>query len=151
MATPTLKLFGSSVTVIASGTAPGNATLANNVMTTTASSKITSTETLDYPLGEFELAVAFTTAPTALKTIDMYARDYDIANSNASPTPSTTQVHRYLGSFVVAAIGSSTVQYLKTEGVPLAKNFDIFILNNATGQTINASWTLKMRPYTLGT
>lgn len=101
-----------------------------------------------YPDADFVLAVAFTTAPTANTTLDLYARELDIDSTNDAQAPTTTYKARYIGSFVVNAV--TTAQYLKlcARDVPLVAGY--YIHNNATGQALSAGWTLKATPRTMG-
>jgi Tfp pilus assembly protein PilW len=100
------------------------------------------------PDAEFALAATFATAPTINTTLDLYAQELDIDGTNDAQAPTTTYKVRYLGSFAVNAV--TTAQYLKCRAydVPLVASY--FLMNNATGQTLSAGWTLKVTPRTIG-
>ncbi len=142
MAIQTLRLYhGTTTTLVSSGSALSSGSMSAE------SSALGTTQHSDYPMGEFELAVAYGTAPTVNTTIDLYRRDKDIANSNASPEPTTTYLQKYVGSFVV--YNQTATQYLKLDA-PLGKDATYYVHNNGTGQQMSSAWTLKVRPFGYG-
>jgi hypothetical protein len=102
----------------------------------------------DAPDAEFVLACTFGTAPTVNTTIDLYAAEQDIDGTNDAAAPTTTYKPRYIGSFVVNNV--NTTQYLKLRASDVPTVAYYYLLNNGTGQTVNAGWTLKVTPRTVG-
>jgi len=100
------------------------------------------------PDAEFVLACSFATAPTVNTTLDLYAAEQDIDGTNDAADPTTTYKPRYIGSFVVNSV--TTTQYLKLRANDVPTIAYYFLHNNGTGQTVNAGWTLKVTPRTVG-
>jgi hypothetical protein len=101
-----------------------------------------------YFSADFELRVTFATAPTAGATIDLYVVPYGSDGTN-SVTVATTALPPglYLGSFVVQAVTSLQVLFLRNTGPLPDDYFTVAVFNNGTGQTLpSSSSTIKMRP-----
>lgn len=106
-------------------------------------------------LADFELVLgsSFGAAPTA-GALQLVAVDYDLAGSNAGPTPSsTTPLPRFCGTFSPQPnTGStSTTWKMRLNSVPLTAKADYYVYNNATGQTLATSWILKAQCWSPGT
>ena len=135
--------LGTTKTLEASG-----ASIANNAMGQADDATYSiSADGSSAPDADFVLAATFAVAPTANRTLDLYAQELDIDGTSDAQAPTTTYKPRYIGSFIVNAV--TTTQYLKVRGydVPLVASY--FLHNNATGQTLSAAWTLKVTPRTL--
>lgn len=145
MALQSKRLYGATTTLHAIAS---TAAVATDAMSA-ESAALQTADHGDYPLGEFELAVTYSVAPTASKSIDLYFRAYDIAGTSKAPAPSTTYKQKRLGSFYPDAVTS--LQYLKVDGVELRKDGTYYLYNNATGQSMPATaWGLKVRAYGYG-
>ena len=121
--------------------------IANNAISSSVGS-YSATDTLDYPDAEFVLKVTFATAPTENATIDLHVRAVDIQSTNDHEAPDATYRPGYLGSFTVNNV--TTAQYLRCVGRDLPKAGDLYLFNNATGQSTSANAELYMTPLTLG-
>lgn len=102
------------------------------------------------PHGIFDFTGAYTTAPTINTTLDVYATEQDIAGTGDAQTVTATYKPKFISSFTVNAVGSSGAQNLRfyAYDLPLLAYYSVF--NNATGQTLNSTWTLKITPMTIG-
>lgn len=141
-----IRKVGTQVTVEANGGSCAN----NAIIQANDATYGVLTDGAGAPDAIFDLAVAYTTAPTVNTTIDLYASEQDIAGTGDADTATATFKPVYIGSFVVNATGSSTVQNLRcyARNLPILAYYSLF--NNATGQTINSGWTLKITPTTIG-
>lgn len=87
----------------------------------------------------------FAAAPTVNTTLDVYfVRSLDGANFEdaAGGAAPVLPQNGFVGSFVVRAVG--TAQRMIIPQILLPPNdFQIILVNNATGQSINSGWTLK--------
>lgn len=118
------------------------ATVANNTMSA-ESAEFTSTEHSDYPMGEFELDITFSTAPSFGKSIDLYVRDQSLDGTGKSPAPATTYKRRKLASFYPDTV--TTQQFLRAIAI-LPKEGTVYLFNNGTFQDMPAAaWGLKVR------
>jgi hypothetical protein len=136
--------LGTTKTLSSSGAAIAN----NTIVQATDATYSTSADGNDAPDAEFVLACTFGTAPTVNTTLDLYAAEQDIDGTNDAAAPTTTYKPRYIGSFVVNAV--TTTQYLKLRSSDVPTVAYYYLHNNGTGQTVNAGWTLKVTPRTVG-
>ena len=141
-----IRKVGTQVTVEANGGSCAN----NAVVQANDATYGVLTDGVGAPDGIFDLAVAYTSAPVVNTTIDVYAAEQDINSTNDADPVTATFKPLYIGSFVVNATGSSTVQYLRfyARNLPILAYY--WLYNNATGQTINSGWILKITPTTIG-
>lgn len=136
--------LGTTKTLEANG-----ASIANNAMGAADDATYSiSADGASAPDAEFVMTATFGTAPTINTTLDLYAQELDIDGTADAQAPTATYKQRYIGSFVVNAV--TTAQTLKRVAydVPLLASY--YIMNNATGQTLSAGWTLKVTPRTIG-
>lgn len=92
-----------------------------------------------------------TTAPDANSTIQLYARLMNTDSTNDSDIPDANYTHYYLGSFKINDV--LTNQYITIDiALPNAYTSQIyeFYIENSTGQTLQAAWTMKITPKTVG-
>lgn len=107
--------------------------------------------TSNYPLCDFVLTVAYTTAPVAGEVINLYARPMNISGTNDSQVPSANYLGVYMGSFLLENLGSSTTQYILLADVPVPfGTCDLYLENKVVTQSVNAGWTLKGTPKSFG-
>ena len=102
----------------------------------------------DAPDGKFVLGFTVGTAGTANTLIDLYVRRLNIDSTNDGQAPTVNFLQDYVGSFKYnnAVTG---IQYAEMDAKNLPADGDYYI-NNNTGQSIAAGWTLKVTPVTLG-
>jgi len=143
MAGETIIVVGTPKTLEANG-----ASTANNAITAAddASYGIVA-DGASFPDAKFVLAFAYTTPPTENAEITLVARPLNIDSTNDTDVPEATFIPYWIGSFLVNNVGSSTVQYSELVAYDVPWEASYYILNNATGQTINAGWTLKVTPF----
>lgn len=100
-----------------------------------------------YPLLDFEFSGtwAITTAINDGE-IRLYSRKINFEGTNDAPTPSGTYPRDMVGVFVPDT--AAGVQNIVVEGVPRSLREEEFWIENATGQTLSAGWTLKAYPAT---
>jgi hypothetical protein len=121
--------------------------LANNARSAASTAFANGNVTHRQLFGSFELVVAFSSAPVAGKTVDLYLLPTldgtNYADGSASAEPSQTS---YGGSFAVRNV--TTAQRLVLVGVPLpASDFKVQLINRA-GQAFSASGhALKLAAY----
>ena len=122
------------------------AAISNNAISA-AIGTYSSTDTLDYPDADFVRVVTFGTAPTEGSTIDLLVRPMDVQGTNDTVAPQATYQPHRIGTFVVDNV--TAVQYLFCSGFDLPKTGELYLYNNATGQSTSANASLYMTPRTL--
>lgn len=141
MANELKKVYGTQKTVSTSIAAITNNAISAAVGTYSA------TDTLDYPDADFVLVVTFATAPTEGATIDLLVRPMDVQGTNDTAAPQATYQPHRIGTFVVDNV--TAAQYLFCSGYDLPKSGELYLYNNATGQSTSANASLYMTPRTL--
>lgn len=141
MANELKKVYGTQKTVSTS-----IAAIVNNAISA-AVGTYSATDTLDYPDADFVLVVTFATAPTEGSTIDLLVRPMDVQGANDTVTPQATYQPHRIGTFVVDNV--TAAQYLFCSGFDLPKAGELYLYNNATGQSTSANASLYMTPRTL--
>jgi len=100
-----------------------------------------------YPLQDFEFQGAWVNASGINDgELRLYSRKINFEGTSDAPAPSATYPRDLVGSFFPDAV--TTTQNLVLEGVPRSLREEEFWLENATGQTLSAAWTLKAYPVT---
>lgn len=100
---------------------------------------------------DFRLTAAtFATAPTTGALV-LVAVDRD-NSGNAGPTPSSSMVPRYVGTFdPQPSTGNATTSWVMgIDGVSLTTDADYYVYNAATGQTLNAGASLAANLFNIG-
>jgi hypothetical protein len=103
-------------------------------------------------LADFALTLVFATAPV-LGSVQLFAVDWSLdATPVTGPTPSATVQPRFVGSFSPTPLAANalTSWVMRLNSVPVTAKTDFYVLNNATGQTINTSWVLKTQLWSPG-
>jgi hypothetical protein len=126
----------------------------NAVSSTNYSSDTTTwTNDDDAEKAVIDLAIAFSTAPTAGELVLLYMRKLNFNGTNDEEVPSDDVQGAYVGSISVDNIGSSAVQYFAVEidlvAVKSSQEYE-FYFKNDTGQSIDASWTADITPIAPG-
>ena len=138
--------YATQVTLEASGTSAANAAFAAADDTTLASAGHS-----NYPYADFVLkTVGFSATLGSSKYIGLYRRalNADTASGDAV-APGTSNKVQYVGAFTIPDVQASTgTTYFTLEDVPIIEDQEFWI-ENQTGVTVNAGWTLKVRPKTL--
>ena len=100
-----------------------------------------------YPLLDFEFQGAWATS-TGINNgeVRLYSRKINFEGASDAPEPDANYPRDLVGSFVPDAVIST--QNLVLEGVPRSLREEQFWIENATGQTLSAGWTLKAYPVT---
>ena len=134
--------------------ANGGAT-SNNQLSAACPTTYSQTDTADYPDALFVLVTAgFGGVPTSGATVDVWIRPLDIDGTTDQPAPPTgasTAVYkgRYACSFTLHASSSSGDAY-SAVAYDIPRAGEVYLFNNATGQSLSANWTLKLTPRTIG-
>lgn len=110
----------------------------------------------DASFASFVLKLQFdTTMPTA-GHIKLFARLINIDGANDPPVPSANYPHEYIGAFDIDfGVAADVDFYTAIKNAPLpffktSQEYEFYLQNFATGQTMGASWTLKVNPFTFG-
>ena len=111
------------------------------------------TNTDDAPMAAMIGLFTFGTAPTAGTTIDLFCRLLNIVDTTKdTQTPTDDQPVIYMGSYVLDNV--TTEQVLSIDiALPNAKSsqeYEFYIKNNGTGQTLSSGWSLQVMPKTYG-
>lgn len=111
----------------------------------------------DAPEAGFTLVAQWATATSiAGKPINLYTRLHNIQSTNDAPAPSATNPVVFLGSFIAPESTGSTDFYMPlasgTTRLPNQYTSQVhdFYIENRTGQTISANWSLYVTPITVG-
>lgn len=100
-----------------------------------------------YPLLDFEFSGTWAiTTDINLGEVRLYSRKINFEGTNDAPVPSGTFPRDLVGVFVPDT--AAGVQYLVLEDVRRSLREEEFWIENATGQTLSAAWTLKAYPVT---
>lgn len=99
-----------------------------------------------FPHIEFVASMTFTVAPLVNSVIEVVARALDIDGTNDAPVPTATYRNRKVGFLVVKDVTTLQTLTCLCERVP--KLAEYYLYNNATGQTIPATWTATVTPLT---
>jgi hypothetical protein len=147
MANEAIWTYANQVTLESSG-----ASAANAVFQLADNATLSSTNHNQYPVADFVLKVAgfgAQIATTGGPTINLYRVDQDIDGSNDAPVPTSSNRSLFVGGFVVPlAVDATATLYLPLSEVPLSPVCNFYI-ENQTGQSILAGWTLKATPKSL--
>jgi hypothetical protein len=110
----------------------------------------------DSPFVSFVFHGAFTSTMPTVGSIDLIARLMNIQSTNDEAVPDASYPGQFLGSFAIdfnESAGTEFWSILANVQLPVvgaAQDYDFYLLNNATGQTMTANWELYATPYTLG-
>jgi len=140
-----VEFFGTQTTV--TGT---TATVADGAFSVTGSI-VQFTNTDDAPQASMVAMLDWAVAPSANSSVNLYARLIDIDSTNDQDVPNANFQHTYIGSFPVGNV--TTNQYIVIDiPLPNTKSQQIyeFYIENRSGQTLQANWTLKITPKTIG-
>lgn len=140
-----IEFFGTQATV--TGT---TATVADGAFSVTGSI-VLFTNTDDAPQASVVAMLDWSAAPDANSSVNLYARLMDIDGGNDQDVPDANYQHGYLGSFPINDV--TTNQYIAIDiSLPNTVSSQVyeFYIENQTGQTIQANWTLKVTPKTIG-
>lgn len=132
-------------------------TIANNAFS--AGSDVSAwTNDDDAPYAAFLLECQFdTTAPTdGVGSIDLYARPLNVQSTNEPNAPDANFPFVHIGSFQIDWGVANDVNFFT--GIPFAtlpafkaaQEYEFYLHNNGTGQTIGAGWNLWVSPFSYG-
>jgi hypothetical protein len=137
------RVYGTQITLEANGASIGNNAIAQANDANVDLSDDTPADSFD---GEFALTVNYPVAPTAGSSISLILRPLNIDGTADAPVPTATYLNEMFGTFLPnAATGAQTLRCFATH---LPREFEAYLFNNGTGQTIPAGWTLRFRPVT---
>lgn len=92
------------------------------------------------------LICAFATAPDANSSVDVYARPNGVDGANNSPDPSANYRHYHVASIPLK--DTTSTQYLPflmvLPNLESSQSYNFFVNNNG-GQTMSASWDIKIQ------
>jgi len=105
----------------------------------------------DAPMASIVAFFDWAVAPDANSVVNVYVRLMNIDSTNDAETPDANYTHTYLGSLPINDV--TTNQYIAIDvSLPNTVTSQVyeFYFENKTGQTIQASWTCKITPKTIG-
>ena len=142
MVNEVLITYGTAVTLEGSGASTNN----NAVAQANDASYTLATSGSYYPHARFVLGFTTATAATESSIVGLYVRPINIDGTADAEAPESAAFrNKFVGSFVANNV--TTLQYSETYGYDLPAEGDYYI-DNQTGQTISAGWTLKATPFT---
>jgi hypothetical protein len=109
----------------------------------------------DVPQAGFVLKAQWATVTgVANKPVNIFARPINIQSTNDPVTTGTNRRATFIGSFNVYAASGATDYFFESSRCDLpnlksGQEYE-FYLENKTGQTISANWTLWIMPITAG-
>lgn len=131
-----------AVEIVASGSAPGNATIGQGAMTSTASSSLA---VATYKVRNFRTLIfdgTMSASPTDGESIDIYERALNVSDTTDDANiPDAGFKHRYVGSFILDS--GQTAQVVTSTDIPV-KPYDVeyyFFCNTAT-VNVATTWTV---------
>lgn len=144
-----IEFYGTQDTVTAGGGTSSVASAAFSVSGDVVSGGWTNDD--DAPMASVVLTCAYSVAPTANSSVNLYARLMNIDSTNDQITPDANFGHVYLGSFPLD--DTTSTQYIAIDvrlpNTYTSQVYEFYIQNNG-GQTMSAAWTLKVTPKTIG-
>lgn len=143
-----LVVYGASKTLESNGAAISN----NNKGQADDATYSVSADGGNYPDAEFVVSFAFSVAPTENTTLVLLAQALDFDGTGDDDPPedgATTYKGQVIGSFTVNNVTTTQYRRCTAQDVPPLASY--YLWNNATGQTVSAGWTLKVRPRTFNT
>lgn len=132
----------SAVEIVATGSAPGNAVINSDAMSSAASSSLAVATYKTRLLRTLVFDGNMSAAPTNGDTIDIYERPLNISDTTEDQNaPDTTYKHDLVGSFILDAGG--TAQVIKSSPISI-KPFDVeyYFLCNTGSVNVSASWSV---------
>jgi hypothetical protein len=152
MANNAIMIFDGTPTVVLTGVT--GALLDTNYTTTSTATYITYDNSTDlWPLAKATFTGAFTAAPTAKATIDLYYTETNLnggTDDETVPTISDKLGARYVGSFIVpgTATSSYSIQIIiSTLGFQKGQ-FHIYNGAGGTSIAIGTPWTVEVEGFT---
>lgn len=137
MAGESIFIYGTTVNVVTSGA---------SLTSTSFSGAPASAVTGSHVLGDVVFEGTFAVAPDAEKVLYLYRRDLNIKGTTDSQIPSSSNKNTYIGTINLA---NTTTQACQISAIPLSPDCEFYI-ENASGQTLNAGWTLDVKPFGYG-
>jgi len=110
----------------------------------------------DAPFVSFVFHGAFTSTMPTVGSIDVIARLMNIQSTNDESVPDALYLGRRLGSFSIdfdESAGTEFWSVLTNVELPIvgsAQDYEFYLFNNATAQTMTANWELYVTPVTFG-
>lgn len=147
MSDETIYKYSSEVTAISS-----TATVASTGFNSSAEvTSLSSAQTGKYPLADAALFASFSTSISSASNVCvLYRRDLNIDGSNDAPIPQAgapAYSHIAVGQFIIPPYTAASSGYFFCPDVPLAGDCE-FYLENKTNATIDAGFTVKIKPKT---
>jgi len=137
MAGESIIIYSTTVNVVTSGASVTD----TNFSATPASSVVS-----NFPLADAVLSGTFAVAPASDNVVHLYRRDMNIKSTNDAPVPSASNKNIYVGSF---KLSTDTTQTINLPAIPLSADCEFYI-ENGSGQTLNSTWTLDIKPFGFG-
>ena len=114
------------------------------------------TNTDDAPFASFVLKCQFDTAMPTVGAIDLFARLLNVDTTNEPNAPDANYPFELIGTFPIDfGVAADTDFYttINNAVLPAQKSqqeYEFYIRNRGTGQTIGINWTLKVTPVAYG-
>lgn len=137
MAGESISVYNTTVNAVTSG-----ASIADTVFSAAPANAVVG----DHVLCDVVFSGTFASAPVAGQVLSLYRRDMNIVGTTDAPTPSSSNRNTYVGAFLLS---TDATQAVNLSGVPLAPDCEFYI-ENESGQTLNAAWTLDVKPFGFG-
>lgn len=134
--------YTTQVTLEASG-----ASAASAAMVAANDAALSSTNHLNYPLGDFVLKCDFGAAVGANVSVMLYRQDLNIDGTDDAVAPTASTYEQVLVGIFTIPSGQSASAVYPCVNVPLTKECQ-FSIKNGTAQSMSAGWTLKVTPKT---
>lgn len=142
-----IEFFGTQDTVTAGG---GTSAVSNDAFSVGADAAAWTNDD-DAVMATMVAMLDWATAPNANSYVNLYARLMNIDGTNDQDVPDANYPHVFLGSFPINDV--TTNQYIAIEiGLPNTVSSQVyeFYVENKTGQTLQAGWTMKITPKAIG-
>jgi len=110
----------------------------------------------DAPYAAFVLECQFDTTMPTVGSIDLYARPLNVQSTNEPGLPDANHKSVYLGSFPIDfGVANDTnfftlIPFANLPNFQTSQQFEFYLHNNNTGQTIGVDWNLWVTPLALG-
>ncbi|WP_305821390.1 hypothetical protein [Massilia brevitalea] len=122
--------------------------IANNALAAASALYGIEADGAGFPDAEFVLTVNYSTTPTDMSLLSLYARPMDVDGDTDTDAPDATRPNVFIGAFQVDNRTGAQTLVLTPLGFvrDLPRKAEYYIHNNGTGQAVQAGWVLKVTP-----
>ena len=110
------------------------------------------TNTLDSTYGSLVITFTYSVAPIAGELVILYMRRVNVDGTDDEPTPSDDAQGSVVDAVSIDAVTTLQVRVatVQLENVETAQEYEFYLKNGSTTQTISSGWTAKITQKAIG-